>query len=85
WATDRPLAERVRVQAQAWTRYRLGAGAPPLALRADVELPPSYNPRTLAWAAELRRQPALREAGARELVDAVLAHIRQGGYTYTLE
>ena len=85
WALDRPLAERVRVQAEAWPRFRLGAAVDPVALRADVELPPSFNRRTMAWAAELRRRPDLREAGAPELVDAVLAHIRTGGYTYTLE
>jgi protein-glutamine gamma-glutamyltransferase len=85
WALDRPLAERVRVQAQAWPRYRLGADTPALVLRSDVELPPSSNPRTLTWAAELRRRPELRDADTRALVDAVLAHIRNGGYTYTLE
>jgi transglutaminase-like putative cysteine protease len=85
WALDRPLAERVRVQAQAWPQYRIAADAPPLLLRDDVELPPSYNPRTLTWTAELRRRPDLRDADARALVDAVLAHIRSGNYTYTLE
>ncbi len=85
WALDRPLAERVRVQAAAWPRYRMNADAPQLALRDDVDLPPTYNPRTLTWAAELRRRPDLRDAGAQALVDAVLDHIRANEFFYTLE
>ncbi|MGL6110929.1 MAG: transglutaminase-like domain-containing protein, partial [Rubrivivax sp.] len=41
--------------------------------------------RTLEWAAALRRQPGLAQADARTLVAAVLAHLRGGEYTYTLE
>ena len=85
WVADRPLAERVRLQASAWTRHRHGPRQATLALREDVELPPSYNPRTLGWAAELRRRPELRDAGPRALVDAVLAHIGRAGFTYTME
>lgn len=84
WALDRPLAERVRVQAQAWPSHRLGAQASAPRLRADLELPPAASPRTRAWAAELRNRPELRDADAPALVEAVLAHIRSGGYDYTL-
>jgi transglutaminase-like putative cysteine protease len=55
-----------------------------LGLQDYVELPPGFNPRTLAWAAELRRDPAYARAGARELVQYVMRHIRTGGYSYTL-
>jgi hypothetical protein len=56
-----------------------------LALREHVALPPDHNPRTLEWAAALRRQPHLAQADPRTLVAAVLEHLRQGDYLYTLE
>lgn len=83
WQLDRPLTDRVRVTASAWLEHRHGPRRAVLGLRDDVELPPAANPRTLQWAAELRRR--LPNADARALADAVLAHIRNAGYTYTLE
>jgi transglutaminase-like putative cysteine protease len=85
WQVDRPLVERVRVEARAWPDYRHGPRSEVLGLRDLVDLPPGVNPRTLEWAAQLRRRPELKDADARGLVDAVLQHIRSGGYTYTLE
>lgn len=82
WIADRPIDTAVRITAEAWTRHRHGPLQPVFWLRDEVELPPGANPRTMTWAAELRqRRP---EASARELVDEVLRHIREGGYTYTL-
>ena len=85
WALDRPLAERVRVQAQAWTEYRHGPRESAAALAEHVALPATYNPRTLAWAAELRRRPELQGADARAYAAALLDHIRREDYGYTLE
>ena len=85
WQTDRPITERQRVQVLAWPEHRHGPRDPVPGLRDLLDLPPNANPRTLAWAAALRRQPALAEADARTLADAVLRHIRSGEYTYTLE
>ena len=48
-----------------------------------MDLPPGFNPRTMAWAAQLRRKPALATADARTLANAVLAHIGRAGYLYT--
>jgi protein-glutamine gamma-glutamyltransferase len=79
------LNERVRVQAQAWLRHQHGPRQEVLGLRDLMDLPGGFNPRTLTWAAALRRQPALANADARTLADAVLAHIRMGGYSYTME
>ena len=50
-----------------------------------LELPPGFNPRTLALAAEMRRDPAWPPAGRPTLVQAALERLRTGGYTYTLE
>jgi transglutaminase-like putative cysteine protease len=85
WQADRPVNERVRVQATAWPQARHGPQNRVLGLRDLVALPPNSNPRTLQWAAQLRQRPDLAGADASTLAQAVLAHIREGGYTYTLE
>lgn len=84
WITERPVVERLRFDVQAHTRYRHVAAPGPLRLREYVNLPAGYNPRTLQWAAELRRDPRYADAPPGVLAQAVLAHIRAGGYTYTL-
>ena len=85
WQTDLPVAERLRFEASAWLQHRHGARTPTPALHDDVALPPGYNPRTLQWAAALQRDPAHAGADARALAAAVLAHIREAGFSYTLE
>jgi len=85
WQTERPVVERVRVRAAAHLQHRHGPLRETLALREWVELPPGANPRTLQWATDLRAQPALAQADGARLAEAVLAHIRSGGFTYTLE
>lgn len=85
WQTSRPVSERLRFEAAAWPLHRQGPRQMSLALRDHVALPPDHNPRTLEWAAALRRQVDLAEADARTLVAALLEHLRSGGYTYTLE
>jgi transglutaminase-like putative cysteine protease len=85
WITDRPVDERLRFDAEAYLDYREGAATgSPRTLRAALELPPGFDPRLLAWAAALRSEPRFIQADARVLAQAVLAHIRRGGYTYTL-
>jgi transglutaminase-like putative cysteine protease len=92
WQLDRPLDERVRVEAAAWLEHRHGPTAWLPGLEELRRLPPERNPRSMAWAAALRERieadPALRADGrelARAKADALLAHIRDGGYVYTLE
>ena len=85
WQTDRPVDERLRVQATAWLDHRHGPRVATLGLRDLVALPPNANPRTVAWAAQLRARADLAGADATKLADAVLLHIRRGEYTYTLE
>ncbi len=84
WITERPVTERLRFDAQAHVRWRIAAAPGPLRLREYLQLPPGFNPRTLQWAAELRRDPRYANAPPGVLVQAVLAHIRSGGYSYTL-
>ncbi|MFM7506734.1 MAG: DUF3488 domain-containing protein [Rubrivivax sp.] len=85
WQTDRPLLERQRVTAAAYLLHRHGPQEDVLGLRDLFDLPPSTNPRTLQWAAELRAQPGLATADGLQLAEAVLRHIRSAGFTYTLE
>jgi len=85
WQADRPISERVRVEASAWLEFRHGPREPVAGLRDFMALPPLAHQRTRAWAADLRLRPELLRAGATQLSNAVLAHIRSGGFTYTLE
>jgi transglutaminase-like putative cysteine protease len=84
WLADRPVIERLRFRAEAWPQFTHGPRTSTLALREDLELPAGYNPRTLAWAAELRRNPAYAQAGPRVLAAALMNHIRTQRYTYTV-
>jgi len=84
WVTDRPVYERLRFEAQANTEFREGESATLAQLRDTLTLPPDYNPRTVDWAVRLRRDPRYADADARTLARAVMAHIRNGDYSYTL-
>ncbi len=88
WHALRPITERLRLRQQAWLDYRSGAALSPLALEPYLALPPGLNPRTLGWAAELRRRLPQDERDdgtyAQSLVQAVLEHLRSQDYIYTL-
>ncbi|AKJ28401.1 transglutaminase TgpA family protein [Caldimonas brevitalea] len=84
WGLPRPLMERRRFAATAYSNFRHGPEASVPGLQQYLELPAGYNPRTLAWAAALRQDPRLAQANARALAEAVLRHIRTQGYAYTL-
>ena len=83
WHTTRLVGERLRIQAQAWTRFSHGQQADASELYAAQSLPPGFNPRTVAWARQMRAQ--LGSADARTLAAALAAHIRQANYVYTLQ
>nr|WP_315184807.1 DUF3488 and transglutaminase-like domain-containing protein [uncultured Albidiferax sp.] len=83
WLASRPTTELLRYQAQSYPQFRYGPQRADLNLQRYVDLPPSFNPRTLQLAADLRRaQPG---ADTSALVQTVLARLRTGGYVYTLE
>ncbi len=84
WQLDRPLTDRIRVEVTAFPTHQHGPLRPVLGLRDYVDLPAGFNPRTLQWAADLRARPGLQDADARTLVQAVLAHIASGGFSYTM-
>ncbi len=84
WLADRPVAELLRYSARSHTDYSAGPLRRTAALQDYLELPPGLNPRTMQWATELRRD-AQQAGDAPQLIEAVLQHLRTGGYTYTLE
>jgi protein-glutamine gamma-glutamyltransferase len=84
WRADRPPFERLRFDAVAFTSFQYGPTVPEPGLRDMLALPRGYNPRTLAWAAELRRDPRYADAEPRALAQALMQHIRSAGFSYTL-
>jgi hypothetical protein len=85
WQIDRPVAERLRIQARAWTDFRHGpmheAGAPGGELLA---LPDGAHPGLRAWAGQLKRELGLSRRDADALALAVLRHVRSQPFVYTL-
>lgn len=88
WLSPRPITERLRFNATAHLDWQAGERRNRLQRATDVDLPPSRNPRTLAWATALAAEP--RFAGlapgprAEALAAALLEHIRRADFTYTL-
>ena len=85
WFTDRPVTDLLRYQVQSHPVFRHGPATPEVGLQEFVELPPGFNPRTLALAAEIRRDPRYAQADSRALVQVAMERLRTGGYLYTLE
>ena len=85
WQLNRPLNEQLRFKAQSYPVFSHGPKTPNVALREFVELPPGFNPRTLALAADIRRDARYTQAGSSVLVDVAMNKLRTGNYTYTLE
>ncbi len=85
WVLNKPASELIRYKAQSFTSFRHGPEKPVIGLREFVELPPGFNPRTLALANEIRRDARYTQAGSAELVQVVIDRLRTGGYSYTLE
>jgi transglutaminase-like putative cysteine protease len=82
WLADKPILERLRFKATASTEFVLGAPRRFAELQDSLELPVGFNPRTITWARAFRESH--RGANAARLADALLEHIRRGGYSYTL-
>jgi transglutaminase-like putative cysteine protease len=85
WITNRPVTDLVRYQAVSYPHFSHGPAQQVLGLQEFVDLPPGFNPRTLALAADLRRDPRYAQADASALVQVALDRLRTGGYSYTLE
>ncbi|MCE9661456.1 MAG: DUF3488 and transglutaminase-like domain-containing protein [Burkholderiales bacterium] len=84
WLGERPIYERIRVRAEAYPRFALSAARRSGEIQESLELPPGFNPRTLAWTRALRAEPTNRNIDATAFANLVMSHIRDGGYDYTL-
>ncbi|MCX7278028.1 MAG: DUF3488 and transglutaminase-like domain-containing protein [Burkholderiales bacterium] len=87
WLASRPVSDLLRYQVQSYPQFRYGPQQADtkssISLQPYLDLPPSYNPRTLQLAADIRRaQPSANTAA---LVTLVLERLRTGGYSYTLD
>ena len=85
WITNRPINSLVRYKVESYTRFAHGPTQPVVGLKEFVDLPPGFNPRTAALAADIRRDPRYAHAAAGPLVDVAMTRLRTGRYTYTLE
>ena len=85
WLLNRPLNDLLRYKVQSYPSFQHGPTSAVIGLREFVELPPGFNPRTLALANEIRRDARYMQAGSAALVDVAMDKLRTGGYTYTLE
>ncbi|MFG6490389.1 transglutaminaseTgpA domain-containing protein [Roseateles sp. BYS78W] len=88
WASPRPITERLRLNASAHAGWSAGLRLNRLQQGKNLELPPGRNPRAIAWAHELAAQPRFSnlEPGPRAeaLAAALLDHVRNADYIYTL-
>ncbi|CAL62685.1 Conserved hypothetical protein, putative transglutaminase [Herminiimonas arsenicoxydans] len=78
---QRPIADRVRYDVTSYLDYTLQPNESQLALQQWLELPASYNPQTLAFAADLRKT----SEDDLKLVNKVLQFFRQEKFSYTLQ
>ena len=85
WLLNRPVNDLLRYRVQSYPNFQHGPKSAVIGLREFVELPPGFNPRTLALANEIRRDARYTQAGSAALVAVAMDKLRTGGYTYTLE
>jgi hypothetical protein len=76
WVADRPIFERVRFEADTYAGFRHGPTRQTEALAPFRDLPPGYNPRTVAWASRFARDNGFDADDPAPLVRALLQHIR---------
>ena len=76
----RPVTSRLRYDMVSFLDYTYGVDEKQEVLDRALQLPPGFNPRTLAYAKELRAS----SRNDREVVQALLARFSREGFAYTL-
>jgi transglutaminase-like putative cysteine protease len=79
--SGQPINERVRYDAVSHVDFELQANEAARALQPWLELPAGFNPRTLDYAARLRKQ----SNNDAEVINAVLRLFHEKNFRYTLE
>jgi hypothetical protein len=79
--TNAPLASRTRFSVESSVGWQAGLNETPASLRNWLELPPGFNPRTLALAARWRED----ERADQHLVERALTMFREQPFRYTLQ
>lgn len=79
--SERPISSRIRYDLTSYLDYDLQPNETRASLQEWLELPASYNPNTLAFAAELRKQTDDDLAA----INSVLKFFRQEKFSYTLQ
>jgi protein-glutamine gamma-glutamyltransferase len=79
--SSQPINERIRYDAVSHVDFDLQPNELAMVLQQWLELPPGFNPQTLAYAARLRSQ----FNNNAEKVNAVLRLFREQNFRYTLE
>ena len=92
---DSLIRERAQYTARSYTRYRAGGDESRARMQDWLELPPGFNPRTHALAAQMQAEQSRIETGQgetidearhnRRLIERVVAMIRTQGFVYTLD
>jgi protein-glutamine gamma-glutamyltransferase len=85
WVANRPVTDLLRYRAESHPLFRYGPRNAAAVLPQYLDLPPGYNPRTLALAAEMRRDASLAAGGPQAMVQAAFDRLRNGNYHYTLD
>jgi len=86
WVANRPVTDLLRYRAESYPIFRHGPRSTLVAVPPEyLDLPPGFNPRTFALAAQLQRDPRLAAGGPALLVQAAMDRLRTGNYQYTLE
>lgn len=76
-----PVSDRMRYDMVSHPSYRLQPDANAGYLQQWIDLPPGFNPRTLAYASRLSQSAT----SAEQLIDTVLKNFREEAFRYTLE
>jgi transglutaminase-like putative cysteine protease len=76
----RPVTTRIRYEMSSFLQYRAKGGSTPGELAAARELPPSFNPRTVALAESWRRELGTDE----RILERAVDWFKRAGLEYTL-
>lgn len=84
WRANRAVFKRLRMDLYALRALQYGPTEFDPSLYTDLRLPNGHNPRTIAWAKALSQRPDLANADSTDLANAVMNHVRQENFQYTL-